>query len=142
QPLAGLHGGPVRLLIPGQFGEKSVKWLTGIELIDHDTRGFYEQQGWGPNFTIPTRSQFVPAELSVPAGAPVKVQGWAFGGDRGISRVEVSVDAGASWRDARIDRPGTRTSWALWSYELAPPALGDHTLVVRATDGTGQPQTA
>ena len=142
EPLPDLHGGPVRLLIPGQFGEKSVKWLTRIELVDHDTRGFYEQQGWGPNFTIPTRSQFVPDTLSVPAGAPVAVRGWAFGGDRGISRVEVSADAGASWQEARIDRPGTRIGWTLWSYEWRPPGPGDYRLVVRSTDGLGQPQVA
>jgi DMSO/TMAO reductase YedYZ molybdopterin-dependent catalytic subunit len=142
EPLPSIHGGPVRLLIPGQFGEKSIKWLTGIELIDHDAHGFYEQQGWGPNFTIPTRSQFVPADLSVTAGAPVAAQGWAFGGDRGISGVEVSADAGASWQAARIDRPGPRTGWTLWSYAWQPPAPGDYRLIVRATDGQGQPQVA
>jgi DMSO/TMAO reductase YedYZ molybdopterin-dependent catalytic subunit len=140
QPLPGLHGGPVRLLIPGLFGEKSVKWLTGIDLVDHDTSGFYEQQGWGPNFTIPTRSQFVPDALSAPAGVPVAARGWAFGGDRGISRVEVSADAGATWQEARIDRPGARTGWTLWSLGWQPPAPGDYRPVVRSTDGLGQPQ--
>ena len=49
-PLPVRHGYPVRILTPGLFGEKSIKWVTRIELVDHDVKGFYEQQGWGPSF--------------------------------------------------------------------------------------------
>ena len=52
------HGYPVRLIVPGLFGEKSVKWITRVELVAQDIKGFYEKQGWGPDFTIPTHSRF------------------------------------------------------------------------------------
>jgi DMSO/TMAO reductase YedYZ molybdopterin-dependent catalytic subunit len=51
------HGFPARVVVPGYFGEKNVKWLTRIEVAGSDAEGFYEEQGWGPNFIIPTRSR-------------------------------------------------------------------------------------
>jgi hypothetical protein len=71
---------------------------------------------------------------------PTTIRGIAFGGNRGISRVEVSTDDGATWRDARIDYPGTHLSWALWSADWTPAQPSMYHLVVRATDGTGAPQ--
>ncbi len=70
----------------------------------------------------------------------MRVRGIAFGGDRGVSRVEVSSDDGSTWADAMIDYPGTRLSWSLWSYEWRPTGAGTYALVVRATNGDGQVQ--
>ena len=68
EPLPRIHGFPVRLIVPGMYGEKNVKWVTGIEVVDHDAKGFYEQQGWGPDFVIPIRSRILRAG-SEPADA-------------------------------------------------------------------------
>jgi DMSO/TMAO reductase YedYZ molybdopterin-dependent catalytic subunit len=132
--------------VPGYFGEKHVKWITRIELADENAQGFYQKQGWGPNFIIPTRSRIdqpyhdacIDAATSA---AGVRVRGIAFGGDRGVSRVELSTDDGSTWADATIDYPGTRLTWALWSFNWEPSAPADYTLVVRATNGDGEPQT-
>ncbi len=143
EPLPRRHGYPVRLLVPGLFGEKSVKWITRLELAPHEVDGFYEQQGWGPDFTIPTRSRFDGPDLGQPlaVGRPVRLHGTAFGGDRGVATVEVTVDGGGTWRPARLDYPGSRLSWALWSLDWRPQRTGDFRLAVRATDGTGMVQT-
>ena len=74
------------------------------------------------------------------AGAPIEIKGVAFGGDRGISRVEISDDDGETWTDAKIYYAGTKLTWALWSHDWQPDAPGDYTLVVRATDGEGEVQ--
>jgi DMSO/TMAO reductase YedYZ molybdopterin-dependent catalytic subunit len=139
------HGFPARAIVPGYFGEKHVKWLTRIELTKADAKGFYETQGWGPNFIVPTRSRIdIPYNetwikvADATKGVPVK--GVAFGGDRGISRVEFSSDDGESWDEAKIDYPGTKLSWALWSFNWEPDEADDYTLVVRATDGDGRAQ--
>ena len=139
------HGFPARAIVPGYFGEKHVKWLTRIEVTKANAKGFYESQGWGPNFIVPTRSRIdVPYNemwikvAEATKGVPVK--GVAFGGDRGISRVEFSSDDGENWDDARIDYPGTNLTWALWSFDWKPDELDDYTLVVRATDGDGKVQ--
>ncbi|MDQ3447621.1 MAG: molybdopterin-dependent oxidoreductase [Chloroflexota bacterium] len=143
EPLPRRHGYPVRLLVPGLFGEKSVKWITRLELAPHEVDGFYEQQGWGPDFTIPTRSRFDGPDLGQPlaVGRPVRLHGTAFGGDRGVATVEVTVDGGGTWRPARLDYPGSRLSWALWSFDWRPARAGDFRLAVRATDRTGMLQT-
>src|SRR2546423_1234908 len=139
------HGYPLRAIVPGYFGEKHVKWLTRIELTGDDAKGFYETQGWGPDFMTPTRSRidapdhesrFSLGQLN----GPIEVKGIAFGGDRGISRVEISDDDGETWADANIYYAGTKLTWALWSYEWHPDSPDDYTLVVRATDGEGAVQ--
>jgi DMSO/TMAO reductase YedYZ molybdopterin-dependent catalytic subunit len=139
------HGYPARVVVPGYFGEKHVKWLTRIEVTTADAKGFYETQGWGPDFMVPTRSRIdVPyhEERSAMRDAQngIAVKGIAFGGDRGISKVEVSFDDGGDWQDAKIDYPGTKLTWALWSFDWRPQNADDYTLVVRATDGEGELQ--
>ena len=141
-PLPERHGYPVRVLVPGMFGEKNVKWVTRIELVGEQAQGFYEKQGWGPNFTVPTRARFdFPYyDQTIPLASSIRLKGIAFGGDRGISKVEVSTDGGDAWQEARIDYPGTRLGWTLWSLEWRSAQPGDHELVVRAIDSTGQVQ--
>jgi DMSO/TMAO reductase YedYZ molybdopterin-dependent catalytic subunit len=139
------HGYPLRLIVPGYFGEKHVKWLTRIEVTDASAKGFYEAQGWGPDFVTPTRSRIdVPDPWSSfslgKLNKPIEVKGIAYGGDRGVSRVEFSSDGGRSWRDAEIYYSGGNLAWSLWKTEWMPGAAGDYMLVVRATDGEGAVQ--
>jgi DMSO/TMAO reductase YedYZ molybdopterin-dependent catalytic subunit len=142
ETLPDRHGFPARVIVPGYFGEKHVKWITRIEVADDSALGFYEKQGWGPDFIVPTRSRIDQPdhESNFPgalAANGVALRGVAFGGDRGISRVEVSVDYEKTWQEAKLDYPGTKLTWALWSYDWRPAAAGDYWLVVRATDGEG-----
>jgi DMSO/TMAO reductase YedYZ molybdopterin-dependent catalytic subunit len=46
EPLAVPHGGPARLLVPHLYFWKSAKWVSGLELLDHDEPGFWEQNGY------------------------------------------------------------------------------------------------
>lgn len=144
EPLPRIHGYPVRLIVPGMYGEKNVKWVTGIELVQYDAKGFYEQQGWGPDFVIPVRSRFYEPDLSQPVklGTNLSLRGIVFGGDKGISRAEISLDGGQSWREAMLDYPGTRLSWAIWRYDFRPEVPGQYFLAVRGFDGNGTPQSA
>jgi len=146
-PLPHRHGYPLRAIVPGYFGEKHVKWLTRIELTTADAKGFYETQGWGPDFMTPTRSRidvpdyesrFSISELQ----QPIEVNGMAYGGDRGIARVELSFDDGETWDDAEIYYTGGDLAWSLWKLRdgWMPDDPGDYTIVVRATDGEGDVQ--
>jgi DMSO/TMAO reductase YedYZ molybdopterin-dependent catalytic subunit len=144
-PLPHRHGYPARVIVPGYFGEKHVKWLTRIELTTAAAKGFYETQGWGPDFIVPTRSRidlpehesrFSRSELR----GPIEVKGVAFGGDRGISRVELSLDDGETWENTDIYYSGRNLAWSLWIYKWQPDDADDYTLVVRATDGEGEVQ--
>jgi DMSO/TMAO reductase YedYZ molybdopterin-dependent catalytic subunit len=149
--LPRIHGNPVRAIVPGLYGEKSVKWLTGIEVVDHDVEGFYEEQGWGPDFTVPTRSDFFSPRVvrggggfvfrdELSAGERVKLRGRAFAGDRGISKIEVSTDGGESWDEAEKFYQSTPLAWVFWEHVWIPETPGKPLLVVRAYDGSGELQ--
>ena len=144
KPLPHRHGYPARILVPGLFGEKNVKWITRIELVDHDAKGFYETQGWGPKFVQPTRSRFDAPDFAGPLrmGETVPLLGIAYGGDRGVSKVEVSTDDGKTWREAGITHDGSKLAWSIWSHDWRPEVPGEYRLVVRATDGEGELQTS
>jgi len=139
--LPNRHGYPLRVLIPGRFGEENPKWLTRIELTDHFVGGLYADQGWynGPLHTI-TRIDRPNGHVSF--NQNIEIGGLAFAGNRGIQRVEISVDGGISWNVAKLNPPLSEDSWVMWTWQWKPIFPGPYTIVARATDGTGQVQTS
>ena len=155
-PLPPQHGFPVRLLVPGWYGMTSVKWLRRLTAVAEPFDGFqmwaYQVRDREEDEGTPvTRIQ--PRALMVPPGFPdffsrsrlldagtVELQGRAWSGLGAIERVEVSVDAGASWQDAALGAlPSSPYAWRAWSlpWEAGP---GEHELIVRAADATGAAQ--
>jgi DMSO/TMAO reductase YedYZ molybdopterin-dependent catalytic subunit len=129
------HGYPARALVPGHWGEINVKWLTEIEILEGPQTGYWEERGWhgtGPVNTV--------AKLHVVNDLDdgrKQVAGHAYAGTRGIQRVEVSIDGGDTWTDARLSDPLPGDDvWRQWAYEYESPGES-HEVVVRATDGTG-----
>ncbi len=144
EPLPSKHGFPARLIVPGFFGLKHVKWLTKIEPVVHDFRGYWQQRGWTDVPWVKTFSRIdVPAHTSVIESGTVSLGGVAFAGDRGIANVEVSLDDGATWTPAgSISEPLSPYTWVIWRAELPVPAAAQFGVRVRATDGAGDVQTA
>ena len=70
------------------------------------------------------------------------VAGLAWAGDRGIRRVEVLLDGGATWLPATLRRELARAAWRQWRLPLPPGTKGRRSLKVRAVDGRGALQTA
>lgn len=142
EPLPRLHGTPVRLIVPGLYGIKNLKWLTKLTVSGEDYKGFWQDRGWTDVGIVKTNSQIrVPRYGEVLAAGRQEIGGLAFAGDRGISTVEISDDDGETWREAAIaaNPSDAGLSWVIWTYQWnAMP--GKHTLVVRATDGEGNPQ--
>ncbi len=141
-PLPDSHGFPARLLVPGIYGMKNVKWLTSIKLLDRYFIGFWQEREWSDEAIYQTMSR-----IDVPINEDTYLKdeiglagGVAFAGDRGIQRVEVSFDSGDTWVDAEVKEARSPYSWVLWTKEWVPPGPGDYTIKVRATDGTGQLQ--
>ncbi len=137
QPVPQKHGAPVRVLLLNRYGMKQPKWLTSIEVADHDYTGYWEEQGWSKEAIVKTNSAF---RAEVKEGGVLALGGWAFAGSRGISRVEVSPDGGKTWLPAAVKEPLGVNCWQFWSAEWTPPAPGAYTLRVRAVDGTGKVQ--
>jgi len=136
------HGYPLRVVVPGRYGEQSPKWLTRIELSTERFKGLYQAQGWSDGQLHTTSRIEFPANRARIPLAPLTVTGLAFAGIRGIQRVEVSADGGATWSQAALKPPLSDQTWVYWRCRWTPPAPGAYTLVVRATDGTGATQTA
>jgi DMSO/TMAO reductase YedYZ molybdopterin-dependent catalytic subunit len=149
------HGYPVRAIIPGLYGMMNAKWVTEIEVVGQTYLGFWQRKGWTNNAlyqtgsTIlspgnsPLRDRFpIPPAVTDVVGTSIPLVGVAFAGDRGISKVEVSTDGGNSWKTASLHDPLSGDTWVFWNLDWNPPAAGAYRLMVRATDKTGQTQTA
>jgi DMSO/TMAO reductase YedYZ molybdopterin-dependent catalytic subunit len=141
QPLKKEHGYPARLLIPGIYGMKNVKWLTGISIVANDFKGFWQNQGWDDAAPYQTESRIdVPHGRDTLSAGPLSVGGVAFAGNRGIQSVEVSTDGEKTWQPAQV-KPGlSANTWQLWRADISVDS-SVHDIRVRATDGTGKLQT-
>jgi DMSO/TMAO reductase YedYZ molybdopterin-dependent catalytic subunit len=135
------HGYPLRVLIPGRYGEEQPKWLTRVELANHFIGGIYSDQGWY-NGMVHTISRIDSPQSPVPVGKQIEVGGIAFAGFRGIQKVEVSTDGGVTWQLAQLKPALSKDSWVFWTYQWRPTKSGDYKITARATDGTGATQNA
>ena len=124
QPLPIEHGYPARLIVPGLYGYVSAtKWLTEIELTTLEAfDGYWVPLGWSKLGPILTQSRIdVPrAGSSIKAGATT-IAGVAWAPDRGVSKVEVSVDSGA-WQLCTLSQAISKATWVQW--ELPWTAAG------------------
>ncbi|HZW85783.1 MAG TPA: molybdopterin-dependent oxidoreductase, partial [Nitrososphaerales archaeon] len=146
QPLPTKHGFPLRGVIPGLYGMMSAKWVTRMSVLGHPYQGYWQTRGWTNGATIYTEAFIlVPnasqVSMSQNSGSVI-LAGYAFAGDRGISKVEVSTDNGKTWQTAQLKNPISNLTWALWASDWHPTGPGEYSIVVRATDGQGQVQTS
>jgi DMSO/TMAO reductase YedYZ molybdopterin-dependent catalytic subunit len=141
-PLPFKHGYPVRMLGTGTYGMKNPKWLTRIELVRAAAPGFWQQQGWDEQGIIQTMSQIVsPGDGDRIPKSAITIAGIAFAGARGIDRVEITTDSGATWNEAQILPSLGPNTWTFWQHDWQPPQAGSFVIAVRAADSSGTPQT-
>jgi DMSO/TMAO reductase YedYZ molybdopterin-dependent catalytic subunit len=162
EPLPHIHGGPVRLVIPGWPGSLSHKWLTRVTLRDreHDGQGMTgtsyrvpatpmvpggkaDEKGFRILESMPVRSIIsAPANgTRLPAGTrQVALRGAAWAGDLAARAVDVSVDFGATWRPAALQPVRNRFDWHRWTAEVPLPSDGYYEVWARATDSEGRMQ--
>lgn len=146
-PLPQNHGYPLRAVNPGLYGMMSAKWIRKISIIDTTYAGYWQTRGWSDTGVVQTLAFITtPADgasqsLSSNNGTAL-VGGFAYAGDRGISKVEVSIDEGKTWQPAVIKPLISNDTWALWAFEWTPAQTGTVNVYARATDGTGAVQTS
>ena len=137
QPLPESHGHPVRVLVPGHWGETNVKWLSEIELLDEEVDGYWEKRGWHGTGPVNTVAKLW--DMTELDDGRVEVAGHAYAGTRGVDRVEVSVDGGDTWSDAILSEPLPGDDvWRQWRHVFDPEGASE--VVVRAIDGEGTVQ--
>jgi sulfite oxidase len=155
EPLRAVHGAPLRVVVPGYIGARSVKWLERIELRSEPWPGYFQHVVYrllpadgtpGPGAGMPLGLVALNSDVLYPrdgqtvAAGPVEVHGYAFaGGDRYVSRVDVSTDDGAKWTQASLLEDLGRWAWRQWRITLDLPA-GEHELLVRAWDSSAATQ--
>ncbi len=159
QPLALVHGAPLRLILPGWYGQNWLKWVTHITLTAEEDAGFYMKKGYRMPKTplkpdakwdsatgnvieeILVQSLMVTPRPSAVVGlGQVAVSGKAFSGSGTISKVEISTNEGKSWVTAKLEAPRPTGGWQ--SFELSVPTKkpGKMVLLSRATDSKGNVQ--
>ena len=143
EKLPTAHGFPLRLIVPGLYGIKNVKWIVEIEVYHGDYKGYWQRKGWTDEGNIKIFSRIdSPGHHQSLRGPQQHLRGIAFGGPNSISRVEVSFDDAKTWTEAEIEPPMSPYSWVMWRYPWHPPQLGKYRVAVRATDTQGTIQTA
>lgn len=144
EPLPVRNGFPLRVYIPERYGMKQPKWITNIEVVEEDERGYWVRRGWSADAIMQTTSivdtvatndiyQDEDGNWRVPVG------GFAMSSIRGISKVELSINDG-DWIEADLRDPISDKTWVFWRYDWAFEE-GEHAFRVRTydADGTLQP---
>ena len=156
RPLTADHGSPLRVIAPGWAGDSWVKWLTRIELLDHDFEGFWMKTAYrhpakhvAPGAAIDPKDMIPVTDLNVKSviahpnewAAPglVKVQGVAWSNTSPVAKIEVSTDAGKTWSPANFTGRPTEFGFRKWTFAWKT-AEGQYTLMARATNKAGQYQ--
>ena len=158
QPLRAAHGFPLRVIVPGYIGARSVKWLQGIMVQAQPSVNYFQAHAYKlfpPHVTdetvnwtagcmleeTPITSVIASPEAGECLRTPeVVVRGYATAAGRAaLVRVELSVDGGGTWADVELLGPAQPGAWRLWQARVSLRP-GAHTLVVRAHDDAGNAQ--
>ena len=141
-PLPPDHGFPSRVIVPGIYGMKNVKWLTGLELVNYDYKGHWQQQSWSDTALVKLSSRIdLPGDRELITTPRYTMKGIAFYGRQKIHKVAVSFDTGKTWDEATLQPKLSAHTWTPWSYEWTIPKSGEYTIMVRATNEEGVVQT-
>jgi sulfite oxidase len=151
KPLPRAHGAPVRVVVPGYLGARSVKWVERVTVQACPSDNYFQAVDYhllpadadpsarpGAGLSLGPLAVnagiLTPAEDErVPAG-PVTVTGYAVAGDeRQVARVDVSADGGLSWVQARLEEELSPWSWRRWRATLQLPP-GHAEVTARAWD--------
>jgi sulfite oxidase len=154
QPLTPEHGFPLRTIVPGYIGARSVKWLKKIVVSDRPSPNHYVAEAYKliqteskdevakaePIYAMPVNAAIcTPAAGAKLKSGRVSIAGYALpSGEPGctVAKVELSKDDGRTWTACQLQGASRTYSWQLWTAELDLPA-GKHELIICATDTKG-----
>ncbi len=135
-PLTLEHGFPARLLVPGRYGVKNVKWLQEIELLDEPYEDYWTGRGWDPDAAYKANG-FILGPLfgtSVKSGTTENFVGTAVSSQ---SSASYTFDGFATTEDCVLDYAPGANRWTLWHFPWTPTAAGTYTAQIRVTTASG-----
>ena len=156
-----IHGYPLRLVAGGWPASASGKWLDRLVVRNrvHDGAKMGGQSYRIPCKPVQPGSTVSDDEMCIIESMPVKslitypktggilktqqklkVRGHAWAGELEVSRVDISIDFGASWQSTKVLKPANRLAWQSWNTEIAFPKSGYYEVWARATDSSGNMQ--
>jgi DMSO/TMAO reductase YedYZ molybdopterin-dependent catalytic subunit len=162
EPLPPVHGFPLRVIVPGWEGAYAIKWLASLRVVDREFDGFWVASGYryptkrvspgaavDPKDMAPLTGLVIkslitkPLEGATVAPGKIDVAGFAWAGETGIARVDVSVDNGASWQPAKLTGENARYTWRRFETQVDAAKPESFLIMSRATDTNGltQPMT-
>lgn len=161
QPIPQVHGAPLRAIIPGWEGAYSVKWVNQLNLLAKDTDSFwvatayrYPNRHVAPGAAVdakdmePLKGLAVKSLITTPANgasmAPgkVAVAGFAWAGENEVTRVDISIDNGATWQAARLTGEKAPFAWRRFETDVTATKPQSYLILSRATDSKGNMQPA
>jgi len=158
QELPVQHGFPLRVVVPGWASDSWVKWLTRIEVLDHEYDGFWMKTAYrhppkpvapgtavDPAQMVPVTDLGVKSVIATPllgpvVGLPVKISGAAWSNASPVVGVDVSVDGGKTWNAAALGKDLGRYSWRLFETSWTPRVEGEYVIMSRARNAAGAVQ--
>lgn len=140
-PLPPDHGFPVRVIVPGIYGMKNVKWLTGLELVNYDYKGYWQQQSWSDEALVKLSSRIdLPGDRETITTNRYTMKGIAFNGRHTIQKIELSMDGGKQWMEGTLLPNLSPYAWTPWTYDWKTQKSGEYTIMARATNDQGLTQ--
>jgi DMSO/TMAO reductase YedYZ molybdopterin-dependent catalytic subunit len=138
------QGFPLRILSPGFYGVKQPAWVVAIEVSGQPLSDYWSDRGWDVSLPMAVDSKifFPESGTTTVAGETLYAGGAAYGGTR-IAGVEVTIDSGRTWTDAKIVKSMDRDNvWVFWLAKIVPTQPGEVLINARATDIHGLIQPA
>ncbi|MCK2021218.1 molybdopterin-dependent oxidoreductase [Peribacillus frigoritolerans] len=152
RPIPFKHGYPLRLIVPQWYAMASVKWIKQISVINSKFNGPFQTIDYVyypnkdndldayPVTTININSTIQkPLDMEFVNTGKHLIRGIAWTGKGVITKVEISIDGGYTWRKADIlPSKNIGYGWVSWSFEWTILEKGEYTIKSRATDSFGQ----
>jgi hypothetical protein len=139
EPLPVDHGFPARLIIPGRYGVKNVKWLHRIELLDETLVDFWTERGWDAEAAYKCNG-FILAPIygaQASVGESVAFYGMAYAGEDPVTSVEITFDGFTTTEPCNLDYAPGANRWVLWSFSWTPARTGITTAQIRVRTAGG-----
>ncbi len=162
KPIHPMNGAPLRVVAPGWPASCSHKWLQRIWVRDvvHDGAKMTGSSYRVPKYPVAPGQKVPKEDFRIIESMPVKslitwpksgielaagtrklgVRGHAWAGDFSVSRMDVSIDFGVSWKEAKLEKAPNRYSWQRWQADIEFPMAGYYEVWAKATDDQGNQQ--